>query len=83
MAKIRSWTDKRLVEAVASSRSYRMVLIKLELIPAGGNYEQIKRRIKELNVSTGHFTSMGWSVGIKKPYAPVDYLLVENGTAQS
>lgn len=63
-----------------------MVLLKLGLVPAGGNYEQIKRRIKELSITTEHFTGMGWSVGTHfRPYwiRPVEDLLVSNGTSQS
>ena len=42
MPKKRSWTDDELRAAVAASKSYRAVLIKLRLIPAGGNYKQIQ-----------------------------------------
>jgi len=44
-----------LIEAVGSSYSIRSVLQKLGLTPAGGNYESIQRRIKELNVDDSHF----------------------------
>ena len=60
-----------------------MVLIKLQLIPAGGNYEQVKRRARELKLPTDHFTGMGWSIGLRKPQAPVEHLLIADGTAQS
>jgi 5-methylcytosine-specific restriction endonuclease McrA len=86
MPRIRSWTDEQLILAVAESRSYRMVLIKLNLIPAGGNYEQIKRRITKLTLSTDHFTGIGWNVGLQfrpVPPQPLEKLLVKNGTAQS
>ena len=86
MPKIRSWTDEELVQAVADSRSYRMVLIKLHLVPAGGNYEQIKRRVEVLGAPVDHFTGMGWNIGLvfnPKPHRPVQELLVLNSTAQS
>lgn len=83
MPRIRSWTDEELARAVIESRSYRMVLIRLQLVPAGGNYEQVKRRAREMGLSTAHFTGMGWSHGLVKPRAPVEHLLVINGTAQS
>lgn len=60
-----------------------MVLIKLQLIPAGGNYAQVQRRVKELSLVTDHFTGMGWSAGVVKPPAPVEHLLIIGGTAQS
>lgn len=86
MPKTRSWTDEALVKAVKESRSYRMVLIKLQLIPAGGNYEQIKRRIRELAITTEHFTGMGWNVGltfVPKPPQAIEKLLVLDSPAQS
>jgi len=86
MSRARAWTDKELIDGVRLSRSYRAVLIYLKLIPAGGNYEQIKRRIAELELKTDHFTGMAWNVGLKfkpNPAQPIEKLLVENGTAQS
>ncbi len=86
MTKTRSWTDADLQSAVERSKSYRNVLIILKLVPAGGNYEQIRRGIQRLGLSTGHFTGKGWNVGLKfvpKVAAPLETLLVENGTSQS
>jgi hypothetical protein len=86
MPRKRSWTDEQLANAVLVSKSYRNVLILLRLIPAGGNYEQIKRRIGELDLSTAHFTGMGWNEGMKfrpVPPTPIHELLIENGTMQS
>lgn len=86
MARIRSWADEQLVEAVAASKSYRQVLLLLGLIPAGGNYEQVKRRVRELGLVTEHFTGMGWNIGLQfhpNPPAPLETLLVVDGTAQS
>lgn len=79
MGKIRSWTDEELIAAVRESYSYRAVLMKLGLVPAGGNYEQIKRRISELQIQTTHFTGMGWNVGMvfrPNPAQPLTELLV-------
>jgi hypothetical protein len=86
MPRMRSWTDEELFIAVKKSRSYRMVLLELKLVPAGGNYEQIKRRIKELAIPIEHFTGMGWNIGlgfVPNPAQPLERLLVLNGTAQS
>lgn len=86
MPKRRSWTDEQLLNAVRESRSYRNVLILLELVPAGGNYEQIKRRITELEISTEHFTGMGWNVGLQfvpNPAKPLKQLLVKDSRTQS
>jgi hypothetical protein len=86
MPKQRSWTDDELRLAVADCKSYRRVLITLRLIPAGGNYDQIKRRIKELELSTEHFTGMGWNVGLAfqpHPAKPLEELLVDGIMVQS
>jgi hypothetical protein len=86
MGKVRSWTDEQLIEAVKVSRSNRQVLLALRLIPAGGNYEQIKRRIRELELPIEHFTGKGWNVGIDyqpRPQRPLEELLVIGGTSQS
>ena len=71
----RSWTDAQLVKAVQESRSIRMVIQKLGLIPAGGNYDQIGDRIKFLGLDTAHFKGRGWNIGlgfIPVPAAPLD-----------
>ncbi len=86
MPKKRSWTDNQLIEAVKYSYSYRSVLLKLGLIPAGGNYEQIKRRIRELSIPSSHFTGMGWNSGLKfvpNPPQPLANLLTKDSHAQS
>lgn len=83
----RSWTDARLREVVAESYSYRMVIKKLGLIPAGGNYDQVKRRIKELGLKTKHFTGSRWNVGERRKQTnygiPLEKLLVKNSDFQS
>ena len=86
MPKHRSWSDSELKLAVAGSYSVRSVLIKLELIPAGGNYEQIKTRIALLNINTEHFTGKLWNKGKKytlKNSLNLNEILVENSNIQS
>lgn len=56
MAPSRKWTEDQLVEACASSRTVREVLIRLRLAPAGGNYWVILKRIRESNINIDHFT---------------------------
>lgn len=55
----RKWSDEQFIEAVKTSFSYAEVIKKLGLIPAGGNYDTTKRKIKELNLDTSHFTGQG------------------------
>lgn len=86
MPKRRSWEDYQLVVAVKESYSYRAVLIKLGLIPAGGNYVQIQARIHTLQLDTTHFTGPRWNTG--KTYhtstrAKLESLLVKDIDVQS
>lgn len=68
--KKRSWTKEDLEKAVASSKSRRAVLFYLKLVPAGGNYEQIKKYIKLYNLDTSHFTGYSWNKGLRDRYMP-------------
>ncbi len=61
----RSWNDDQLRNVVRESKSIRSVLKKLGLVPAGGNYEQIKYAINRLGISTEHFTGKLWNKGIR------------------
>ena len=63
MPRGRSWTDEQLVSAVKSSVSYRSAISILGLIPAGGNYDQVKLAINKLNLDVGHFTGSRWNKG--------------------
>ncbi len=86
MPNYRSWTDQQLQEAVQVSYSIRNVIILLGLVPAGGNYDQVKSRIQYLNLSTDHFTGMVWNRGQRyhiKTRIPLDKLLVNNIRTQS
>lgn len=84
--KKRSWTDEELIVAVKESRSTRMVIQKLGLVPAGGNYVQVYYAIKNLNLSTSHFKGMGWNKGLKvtlRPAMPLEEVLVKGRRYQS
>jgi 5-methylcytosine-specific restriction endonuclease McrA len=82
----RKWDTDQLQKAVLVSTSYRQVIEKLKLIPAGGNYDQIKKYIKELDLDTKHFKGKGWSKGIfglGKPHRSLESILVKNSDFQS
>lgn len=86
MSRKRSWTDADLRVAVTSSRSYRQVINKLHLVPAGGNYSQIKARIAELNIDTAHFTGQEWNRGLRyttNRRIPLAQLLKQGSAVQS
>lgn len=84
--KKRSWTITQLEKAVKKSYSYRSVLLKLNLKPAGGNYAQIKKYIKENNLVIDHFRGKAWNrglVGIGKPRISLEKILRINSNFQS
>ena len=49
-------TDEELWLAVAGGLSVRQVLGRIGLVPAGGNYKTVHRRITKLGLNTSHFT---------------------------
>jgi len=63
--------------AVKNSTSYRQTLIKLNIVPAGGNYRTLKSAISKYNIDISHFQGQGWNRG--KKFGPKrdisDYLL--------
>lgn len=87
MPKKRKWTDEQLANAVKSSFSIRMVIQALGLIPAGGNYDQVNKRIRLLGLETSHFTGMGWHTGERVramvPAIPLTELLKVGSSVQS
>lgn len=87
MPRQKTWTDDNLKEAVIISNSYRAVIKKLGLIPAGGNYVHVTRKIKELKLKTDHFTGKGWNIGWKfdprTPTQTLELLLIDGSVTQS
>lgn len=82
----RTWTNESLIEAVKTSRSYRQVISKLNLREAGGNYEQIKKYIKELGLNIDHFLGEAWNKGNSgyfRPFIPIEDILVKGNNYQS
>ena len=82
----RSWSELQLKHAVKISKSYRNVIKLLNLKPTGGNYDQVKKYIRELNISTEHFTGMVWNKGLKFDFNPkikLEDILVKNSIYQS
>ncbi len=61
-------------------------MFKLGLREAGGNYEQIKKYIKEYGLNIKHFKGRGWNLGLRgigKPLIPLEKILVKNSYFQS
>jgi len=84
--KKRSWSTEQLKNAVKNSFSYRQVLAKLGLREAGGNYEQIKKYIREYKLDIKHFKGRGWNAGLRgigKPRIPLEQILKKGTYFQS
>lgn len=60
----------QLKKAVKSSSSIREVIMKLGLVPAGGNYSQINKAITDNQIETSHFTGQGWKRNKKFEFVP-------------
>lgn len=82
MSRKKSWSVEDLRKAVKNSVSIRQVIGKLGLVEAGGNYEQIKRTIKENQIDISHMKGMGWRKNMKFAFSPkiktVDLLTRDN-----
>ena len=63
MSSKRKWSDEEFIAAVKISKSYSQVLKVLGLKAAGGNYETVKRKIRELNLDMSHMTGQAWNQG--------------------
>ncbi|HRY62876.1 MAG TPA: HNH endonuclease signature motif containing protein [Candidatus Paceibacterota bacterium] len=82
----RKWSLGQLSDAVKNSKSIRQVIDKLGLVPAGGNYEQLKKYIKQEGLNTGHFTGKVWNKGLRgigKPRVPLFKILTKDSPFQS
>lgn len=81
MSAHRTWTIEQLRKAVRNSFSIRQTIREVGLIPAGGNYVQISRAIRDNTIDTSHFKGNAWNKGLKVPKEPkykLDELLVQN-----
>ena len=84
--KHRSWSKEQLKEAIKDSYSYRMVLNKIGLKSAGGNYVQLKKYINEYNFDISHFKGKAWNKGLEysiKTKTPLEKILIKNSFFQS
>lgn len=61
MRKYREYTDDDIIKYSKEVFSLAGLMRKLNLIPCGGNYASIKRKIQKLNVDTSHWTGQGWN----------------------
>lgn len=79
-----SFTKEQLQVAIQTSNSIRGVLIKLNLAPAGGGYQTVKKYVKLFNLDTSHFKGMAWRKGFTfKPKRSLDEYLSNEFPIQS
>lgn len=68
--------------AIATSRSMRDALLKLNLHPTGGNYDGARKRIQHLGLDTSHWLGQGRAKDTVNPNQtnkPIEDYLVLNG----
>lgn len=61
----KKWTVEQLKKAARESKSLRQILFKLGLAEAGGNYQQIKKYLKDNDVDCTHLTGKAWNKGMR------------------
>jgi len=62
--KLHKYSLKQLKTAFKTSTSLRQVLIKVNVVPYGGNYDVLKKAIKHFNLDTNHFAGQAWNKGL-------------------
>ncbi|MBP9782626.1 MAG: HNH endonuclease [Candidatus Pacebacteria bacterium] len=86
MVRTKKWDLPGLKVAIKNSTSIRQVLKKLNLVQAGGNYEQIKKYIRIHDLDIKHFLGKGSNKGKvipRKVLIATKDILVENSDFQS
>lgn len=84
--KKRSWDKYQLENAVKESQSFRQVIARIGLKATGGNYDQVKKYIREYSLNTSHFTGKAWNrgrYGFGKPRISLQEILVKVSNYQS
>lgn len=82
--KLLKYTLEQLQQAVKNSTNYRQTLTKLNVIPAGGNYQILKKAIKHFNLDITHFNGTVCNKGkIFGPKRPITDYLNNTQTIQS
>lgn len=81
----RKFNEETIRSYVSTSISIADVCRKLGWKPTGGNYNTVKRYIKELNIDVSHFTGKKTNINNvhnKKVEKPVEHYLTENSYIQ-
>lgn len=59
--KYRNYTDDQIILYSKEVKSIAGLLKKLGLKPAGGNYDNMRRKVSQLKINTSHWTGQGWN----------------------
>lgn len=82
--KLHKYSLEQLKTAVKTSTSLRQVLIKVNVVPYGGNYDVLKKAIKHFNLDTRHFAGQAWNKGKKlAPKVLIEQYLSNESPIQS
>ena len=82
--RLRKYSIEQLRAAVADSRSMRQVLSRLNVVPAGGNYDVLRKAIRHWQLDTSHFTGQAWNRRrVTGPKHPIDVYLSNEKPIQS
>jgi hypothetical protein len=65
--RLRKYSVRQLRNAVRGAKSMRQVLMKLGVVPYGGNYDVLRRAIRHFRLDTTHFTGQAWNRGQRLP----------------
>jgi hypothetical protein len=77
------YSEDKLIDAIKNSTSLRQAMIVLDIIPEGGNYKVIKRKIKLLNIDTSHILGQAYLKGKKHNrnyHIPLKDILIKDST---
>lgn len=81
---LRKYTLEQLKDAVKDSFSNAQTLIKLNVVPAGGNYQTLNKAIRHFGIDASHFTGQLWSKGTTiGPKRDIEDYLSNKQTIQS
>ena len=82
--RLRKYSIEQLRAAVADSRSMRQVLSRLNVVPAGGNCDVLRKAIRHWQLDTSHFTGQAWNRRrVTGPKHPIDVYLSNEKPIQS
>lgn len=82
----RRWTEQQLRSVAKNATSVRQIIFSLGLKPAGGNYFQMSKYLKEFKIDISHFKGKAWNKGLRgigKPQLSLDEILVLGSNFQS